>query len=96
MEYINGHLYAPEHTRCRDCNGSGEWYEEESGLDWLQGFCSVCDGTGIYEQYAGSCIYCDEWTCNRAFGDYVCTICDETRHEIEPNNYPELYDRRLL
>lgn len=93
---IDGFEYVGKTKLCSECLGTGDWYEQESELLWLQGNCPVCDGNGVLEGDCGFCVQCEAWTCNKSYGDWLCTSCDITRHTPEQINFPSRYDRQLL
>ena len=95
MDTIDGIEFAAREHICKECNGTGDWHEEESGLLWFVGECSPCWGEGVHEDYADTCIHCDTWTCNKSHGYFVCTKCDTSRH-VEVKNYPDRYERMLI
>ncbi len=95
MALIDGIQYITKEHLCYECGGSGDYFEWEDGLDWYQGHCHDCDGNGVLEGYCGFCLQCESHTCNKSYGEYLCTEHDESRH-IEIKNYPDRYERVLL
>lgn len=95
MALVDGIQYITKEHLCYECKGSGDYFEDEYDVSWYQGNCPNCDGDGVLDGYCNGCIQCDTWTCNKSYGEHLCTECDESRH-IEIKNYPDGYERRLL
>jgi RecJ-like exonuclease len=99
LEFVNidGQEYLPKryhdaprgYEECTVCDGTGE------GVGYC--ICEECAGDGYVPNIdlAGWCINCERLTVNKAFGDFLCTQCDETR-QTESINDPDRYEKTLF